>query len=235
MHIAVLVTNTDWSDFAAAHPRDGAKMAAMLHRLRRDWQVTAFDLTQGAFPPSLDGFDGVIIGGSPASVNDSDEWIEQLGPLIRGIVAADLPLFGACFGHQAIARALGGKVSHNPGGWVLGVTETEVLHPAPWMAGAPAMLRVNAAHTEQVSALPPGAEVLCGNDDCAVGAYRIGDRVFATQYHPEMTDRFLAALVEEVGPGLGAAIHDRARASLSKPPDTDLFIGWIVRFFEQSR
>jgi len=235
MHIAVLVTNTDWSDFAAAHPRDGAKMERMLHRLRPDWQVTAFDLTQGEAPIGLDRFDGVIIGGSPASVHDSDDWIVQLGPLIRGIVAAGQPLFGACFGHQAIARALGGTVSHNPGGWVLGVTETEVTHPAPWMAGAAGPLRVNAAHTEQVSALPPGAEVISANAECPVGAYRIGTTVFATQYHPEMTDGFIAAAVEEFGPELGAAVYDKAVLSLRQPADTDRFINWIVRFLEQSR
>ena len=40
--------------------------------------------------------------------------------------ALRVPLFGACFGHQAIALALGGSVEANPGGWVFGTTATEV-------------------------------------------------------------------------------------------------------------
>ncbi len=235
MHIAILVTNTDRSDFAARHPRDGEKFTAMLHALRPDWRVTTFDLTSGEYPLSLAGFDGAIIGGSPASVNDTDEWIANLGPLIRRIVADGLPLFGACFGHQAIARALGGHVAHNPGGWVLGVTETQVTKVAPWMTGTVGALRVNAAHTEQVVALPPGARVLAGNGDCPVGVYAIGTQVFATQYHPEMTDGFLAAAVEEFGPKISAQVCAAARASLSPPAETARLVDWVVRFFEQSR
>ena len=235
MHIAVLVTNTDRSEFAAGHPGDGEKFTAMLHGVRPDWQVSTFDLTLGEHPASLLGFDGAILGGSPASVNDSDAWIAQLGPLIRGIVAEGVPLFGACFGHQAIARALGGHVAHNPGGWVLGVTQTVIADLAPWMAGPTGALRVNAAHTEQVVALPSGARVLAGTADCPVGIYAIGTRVFATQYHPEMTDGFLAAVVEEFGPHLGAQVFGAARASLSPPADTARFVAWIVGFFEQSR
>ena len=44
--------------------------------------------------------------------------------LIRRLVNEDRPLFGACFGHQAIAKALGGAVCDNPGPFVLGVVET---------------------------------------------------------------------------------------------------------------
>ena len=234
MRIAVLVTNTDRSDFAARHPRDGEKFRALLRGVRPAWQVSDFDLTLGEFPDSLAGFDGVVIGGSPASVHDSDDWIAGLGPLIRQIVAAGTPVFGACFGHPAIARALGGTVADNPGGWVLGVTTTRITAQAPWMVGPATALRLNAAHTEQVTALPPGAEVLSGNDECPFGTYRIGTSVFATQYHPEMTDDFIAALVEEFGPALSPGLHAKARASLAPPADTALFAEWIARFFEAS-
>ncbi len=222
MQIAVLVTNTDRSDFAAAHPRDGEKFAAMIKRARPYWQVSAFDLTLDEFPADLSRFDGVMIGGSPASVNGCQPWIARLDPLIRDIVARRQKLFGTCFGHQAIARALGGRVAANPGGWVMGVTETRLAGP----------LRMNAAHSEQVVALPPGAEVLGGNDDCPVGFYRIGGSVFATQYHPEMTDDFMAELVAEFAPMMEPSVAGKARASLTVLADTGRFVERIARFFE---
>ena len=104
---------------------------------------------------------------------------------------------------------------------------------APWLSGPAGAVRVNAAHTEQVIDLPTGAVVLCSNDDCPVGAFRIGTQVFATQYHPEMTDAFIAAVVDTFAPKLGKTEHDDALASLTPPADTDRFIGWIVGFFEQ--
>lgn len=235
MHIAILVTNTDRSAFAARHPGDGEKFTTLLLSRRPDWRVSLFDLPQNKFPDSLDGFDGFLIGGSPASVGDASPWIARLTPLVHQIMDSGKPLFGACFGHQAIAAALGGMVGQNPGGWVLGVTEIVIHSPAPWMAGESGTVRMNAAHLEQVTVVPAGAEVIGGNAECAVGSFRIGERVFATQYHPEMTQGFIAALVEELSANLPPAVTARARASLNQPAEPDHMAGWIVRFFEQGR
>lgn len=131
MHIAVLATNTDDSPFAARHPRDVEKFRVLLHGVRPGWTVSSFDLPDGEFPVDLQKFDGFLIGGSPSSVHDEDPWIERLLSVIREAVAAGKPLAGACFGHQAIAKALGGTVGPNPGPFVLGTAETEVISPAP--------------------------------------------------------------------------------------------------------
>ena len=233
MHIALLVTNIDDSAFAARHPGDGEKFDQLLRSQRPDWRVSLFNLPQQGFPESLDTFDGFLIGGSPASVHDDAPWIARLAPLVRQIVSGGQPLFGACFGHQAIAVALGGTVARNPGGWVLGVTETTMDGAAPWMAGDGGPVRMNAAHLEQVTRLPAGATVIGGNPDCPVGSFRVGTSVFTTQYHPEMTPDFIEALVEELAPTLPPGVADRARASLNQPAERDRVAGWIVRFFEQ--
>jgi GMP synthase-like glutamine amidotransferase len=157
-------------------------------------------------------------------VHDPDPWVADLLDLIRRAFAAGLPMFGACFGHQAIALALGGAVGRNPGGWVLGRVDSE-------FEGRP--LSIAAAHAEQVTALPPGAETIGHGPGCAIGAFRMGARVLTTQYHPEMTPDFLAALVEEVAPKLPAPVAAAARASLAVPLD-DL-APRVAAFFETAR
>lgn len=234
MHIAVLATNTDDSDFASRHPRDVEKFRVLMHGARPEWKITAFDLPKGEFPVTLQEFDGALIGGSPSSVHDEDAWIERLFGLIRAGFAAGVPLVGACFGHQAIAKALGGAVGPNPDGFVLGTAETEVISPAPWMEPV-SRFRLAAAHGEQVTGLPPGAEVVGRSDGCAAAAYRIGDKVFATQFHPEMTPGFLAALVEEFAPKFPPEVGTAARASLALGAEGPRFAEWIARFFEVSR
>jgi GMP synthase-like glutamine amidotransferase len=234
MHIAVLATNTDDSDFAARHPRDVEKFRVLLHGVRPGWQVTAFDLPKGQFPEDVQGFDGFLIGGSPSSVHDEDAWIGRLFTVIREAHAAGKPLAGACFGHQAIAKALGGTVGPNPGPFVLGTAETEVVAPAPWMEPV-RTFRLAAAHGEQVTALPPGAEVVGRTEDCPAACYRIGDKVFATQYHPEMTPEFLSALVEEFAPHFTAEVGEAAKASLLHGTEGPRFAEWIARFFETPR
>ncbi|MCZ8333949.1 MAG: type 1 glutamine amidotransferase [Rhodobacteraceae bacterium] len=233
MHIGLLVTNTDDSDFAARHPRDAEKFGRLVAGVRPDWQVTAFDLPNGEFPDGLQGFDGLLIGGSPASVLDDLVWVHRLMGAIREAYAMGVPMVGACFGHQAIAQALGGTVGRNPGPFVLGAAETEIVAPAPWM-DKQARIRLAAAHGEQVLALPPGAEVIGRSEGCPVAAYRIGKRVFATQYHPEMTPDFVAALVEEFAPHFPPEVGDTARASLPGGIEGPRFAEWIARFFEQA-
>ena len=234
MHIAVLVTNTDQSAFAARHPRDAEKFTVLLKTVRPDWQVTTFEVTENVFPASLTGFDGLLVGGSPASVNDGNHWIERLSDLIRRAYAAGVPMVGVCFGHQAIAQALGGAVGPNPGPFVLGTTETTLTARAPWMPADAGRITLASAHGEQVTVLPPGAEVLGESAGCKVAAYRIGTQVFATQHHPEMTPQFLAALVEEFAPEFPPETGSRARASLAKTPEGPRFAEWIARFFEQA-
>lgn len=226
MHIAVLVANTDESAFAQGHPKDGAKFATLLQGLRPDWRVSSFSVKDGEFPGPEAQFDGWIITGSPASVHDSDAWVVQLFGLIRQIVARGDRLFGACFGHQAIALALGGVVGDNPDGWVFGAVDTV-------MEGQ--KMRLYAAHREQVLAVPEGAVVLGGNAECAVGSFAIGRSVLTTQYHPEMTHGFMAALVAEYAGKLPAEVAAQARTSLNTPADRDVIAGRMVRFFEENR
>lgn len=233
MHIAVLVTNTDESDFAARHPRDAEKFTTLIHGVRPEWTVTAFNLPKGDFPDDLQGFDGFLIGGSPASVLDDDLWIARLMEVIRTAYSIGIPLAGACFGHQAIAKALGGKVGPNHGPFILGAAETEITAPAPWMDGAK-VIRLAAAHGEQVVSLPEGAEVIGRSEGCPVAAFRISEKVFTTQYHPEMTPQFAAAIVEEFSPKFPPEVGMAARMVLAKGIEGPRFAEWIARFFERS-
>jgi GMP synthase-like glutamine amidotransferase len=234
MHIAVLATNTDDSAFAARHPRDVEKFRVLMQGVRPSWKVTAFDLPKGEFPEDVQGFDGFLIGGSPSSVHDDDPWIGRLMALIREGFAAGVPLAGACFGHQAIAKALGGTVGPNAGPFVLGTAETEVTSLAPWMEPV-ARFRLAAAHGEQVLALPPRAEVVGVTPGCPAACYRIGTSVFATQYHPEMTPEFVAALVKEFAPKFPPEVGEAARGSLALGTEGPRFAEWVARFFEQAR
>ena len=235
MHLAVLMTNTDESAFSEQHPKDGRKFADLIHLVRPDWTLEVFAVKDGVFPDSLTRFDGAIITGSPASVRSGAEWTERLLELIRAMHAAGLPLFGACFGHQAIALALGGAVGDNPGGWVHGLTRTETLARPDWARDLPDQVGLYGSHTEQVTALPEGATPLSRSEGCPVSGFAIGDTIYTTQHHPEMTPEFIAALTEELAEDLGPGRAARARASLaSGTADQQAFAETIARFFEQA-
>ncbi len=236
MHLAILMANTDESDFAHRHPMDGEKWSALLTPHCPDCRFSVFSVKDGEFPDRpLTDFDGFIVTGSPASANDDAPWVAELFETIRQVEAAKVPLMGACFGHQAVALALGGKVEFNPGGsWRFGVIKTEIHTPAPWMEGKPGPILLNAAHEEQVTHAPQGAQIFMGNEACPNGGFTIGDHVFTTQYHPEITPDFMAALIDELKDVKPAEATKTARESMALTPENALFGGWIVRFFQRS-
>ena len=231
MHLAILVTNTDLSDFAHRHPFDAEKFTVMVQSVRPDWTCTAFRVHLDEFPDSLAPFDGVIITGSPASVHDADPWVARLMDLIRG---TDLPMFGACYGHQAIAVALGGTVGDNPHGWSFGLEHSDVTNPQPWMSGLGGSFCQFAAHKEQVTELPDGAATIATAKGVPHAGFVIGKRVYTTQNHPEMTRDFFAALLEEYGPALGDTVASAAKASLANQDDNTAFAQSVAAFFEQA-
>ncbi|MEY8838028.1 type 1 glutamine amidotransferase [Cribrihabitans sp. XS_ASV171] len=229
------MTNTDESPFAQRHPKDGEKFTDLIHRVRPDWETVVYAVKDGEFPDTIEGLDGVMITGSPASVRGDAPWIARLLDLIRRMHAAGLPLFGACFGHQAIALALGGAVGTNPGGWVHGVTHNRMLDRPAWAADLPAEVKLYGSHTEQVTDLPQGARAIAESEDCSVAGFVMGETVYTTQHHPEMTHDFISALTDELADAMGPEIHARALSSLSERADMDVFAETIACFFENSR
>lgn len=234
MHLAILMTNTDESAFAQAHPKDGEKFTRLIHGVRPDWQMTSFDVKDGVFPGDINVFDGVIITGSPASVLDTDPWVARLLSLIKTVYADKIPMFGACYGHQAIALALGGAIGPNAKGWVFGQTHSTVAEVAEWMTGLPPTFPQYAAHIEAVTRLPEWARVLTTSDACDVTGFRIRSRVYTTQNHPEMTPEFIAALVAEYHDKLPEGVGEAAKASLTQEVDLNLYAETIARFFESA-
>ena len=233
MHLATLITNTDFSDFSRARPDDGEKFDAMIRSARPDWRTTPFWVCKDEFPSDINAFDGVMITGSPASVNDGAPWMAQLEVLVQEIIAARIPLFAACFGHQMVAKALGRSIIRNPNGWAHGRISFERETRAPWSGEAPAV-SLYGSHIEQVDRAPDGTTVLFSTPACPVTGFALGDTVFTIQHHPEMTQEFISDLVEEYADYVGPEVTETARSSLSAPADGAEFSQEIARFFEHA-
>jgi GMP synthase (glutamine-hydrolysing) len=127
---------------------------------------------------------GVILSGGPASVLDKDA---PLAP--KSIYEAGVPVLGICYGEQAMAQQLGGKVE---GGHhrEFGRAEIEVKKPSPlyegvWEPGQ--RYPVWMSHGDRVTVLPKGFEVLGTSENAPIAI--IGDekrKFYATQFHLEV-------------------------------------------------
>lgn len=233
MRIAILITNTDDSAFAQARPDDGVKFTDLIHMARPDWTCVSFWVCKDAFPEDITLFDGVLITGSPASTNDASPWIIRLEHLIREVIACRQPLFGACFGHQLIAKALGAPIVPNPAGWGHGLLTIRRSAQTPW-AGPEDELALYGSHNEQVGDVPIGARVVFAGAGCPIAGFAVGDSVFTVQHHPEMTHEFICDLVENYADKVGPSATEAARMSLNRHADQATFAEEIARFFEHA-
>ena len=230
--IAILLTCNDESEFARQFPDDAECFRTILEPHRPDWTIATVPVFQGIFPQHATDYDGYVITGSPASVYDTDPWIPKLMELIQAIHKDQVPLVGCCFGHQAIAHALGGEVSRNDFGWGLGISQTKFVGREEWMEPFAESLGLYAAHSEQVSRLPSGARILGTNADCPFAAITIGNHIMTTEYHPEMTPEFIRALVGHMSPRLEEEVVEAALAQLDDEADGELFAGWMANFLD---
>jgi GMP synthase-like glutamine amidotransferase len=240
LKLAVLLTNTDTSGFSKRFPDDGQKVVAKLRTLRPQWQYEVVSVKDGLFPSSVHDFDAYVLTGSPASVNDDEAWIHRLMVFVQDLDAARLPMIGLCFGHQAIAKALGGKVgrptSTENAGWGLGFARTEFVETMAWMKPPQPSVKLIASHGEQVLELAPNTRVIGKNAFCPVASFAKGKHIFTTEYHPEMSIQFMGELVDYLSNKLPGEVIANAKQQLSdtSSDDSDLFIRWIVQFIENN-
>ena len=233
--IAILDTCIDHAEFAQRMPNDGDKFKELLQPLRTDWVFDVVLVKDGVFPKTPNDYDGYVIIGSPMSVNGPEPWIAELLEFIRQVESAQTPMFGACFGHQAIAKALGGKVEKSKRGWGLGVANTHFTKSASWMRPKLTDVELFAAHQEQVTQLPATAEILGCSEHCPVGAFHIGSHVFTTEYHPEMSHEFMTAVIDNLASYLDDETLRRSKKSMTIPTQGKEFAHWIVNFLDQEK
>jgi GMP synthase (glutamine-hydrolysing) len=126
----------------------------------------------------------VIFSGGPASVLDKDA---PLAP--KAIYEAGVPLLGICYGEQAMAQQLGGKVEaghHREFGRAeVTVTEDTPLFADVWLKGQ--KYPVWMSHGDRVTELPKGFKVLGTSPNAPIAI--IGDderKFYATQFHLEV-------------------------------------------------
>lgn len=233
-NIAVLLTNTDTSEFARRYPNDAEKVIARLKAVRPDWRYQAYMTRDGELPTALAGLDGVVITGSPASVNDDAAWIRATEAFVQALRRDAVPTIGLCFGHQLLARALGGCVERADD-WGLGVGQVRFQSAEPWMHPPQGQVTLFAAHQDQVTQLPDGARLLGGSHFCPNGCYMVGDSLLGIQYHPELDRAFMRALLDHIEPHMPPGVVQRARPQIEQPVDADLFFEWMARFLEMPR
>lgn len=191
---------------------------------------------QGQFPDSNTQVDGWITTGSKCGANDDADWIGQFSDVIRMLWQTRQVLVGICFGHQMIAKALGGRVERSTLGWGLGAYPTVLEQQEPWMTPwHSSSLQLLASHQDQVTELPPQGRVLARSGFCPIYMMQVGDTFLGIQGHPEFSRAYSADLLATRRDLFTFERLQAARHSLRGAVD-DLLVGrWILNFIQQAK
>lgn len=182
------------------------------------------------YPDRPEDYDFFITTGSRASVYDDLPWNPPLFDFIRRLDRERRKLIGICYGHQAIAVALGCRVERSPRGWGIGLSHNRVITHPPWMNPPLDELRILVSHQDQVIDLPEGAEIIATSDHCPNYLVQWNDHFLSIQGHPEWCRDYAGALIEVRRERYPKGLADRAIGSLGEEPDNRAFGRWVVAF-----
>jgi len=159
----------------------GSPHAARNFRRELDADLAEFDVTCRELPSGFD-YDGFVVSGSRSSVYDREEWQAPLREWVNEALERDIPALGVCWGHQFLADVLGGSVE-DMGEYEIGYRKVERVGDSALLDGLDDAFTVFTTHSDTVTELPEGAELLAEND-YGVHGFRKGG-AFGVQFHPE--------------------------------------------------
>ena len=193
-------------------------------------------ISQGASFPELEEVDALLVTGSAAGVYEAHDWMNPLLNYIQRAAAKGVPQIGVCFGHQAVAKALGAKVEKSDKGWGLGRHVYDVCERPDWMGDfADDTFSLGVSHQDQVLSLPPGASVVARSDFCPYAVLDYGSvPAISFQGHPEFSQGFCCALYNvRRNTAFSAERVDDACGSLDTPVDNSLVGKWMANFLRR--
>ena len=194
-------------------------MIQLFNHVPNDIEFRSFHVRNGIYPEYLDECDAYLITGSKSSAYDDEPWIHQLSDYIKTLYQHNKKMLGICFGHQLIAQSLGGKTELAPQGWGVGVHNYNVNPNANLHKTLPSLeaeFSLLVSHRDQVTMIPPQAQLVASSEFCPYAAYIIDNRVLCFQGHPEFTPAYANELMQARKDIIEKPVFEKGQSSLQE-------------------
>jgi GMP synthase-like glutamine amidotransferase len=142
-------------------------------------------------------------GGMQADEDERYPWLRPAIDVLAEGLERGVPTLGLCLGGQMLARAAGGAVGPaEQAEWGFREVQlTDAGRQDPLFAGQPEALQVFQWHSYSFG-LPPNAVALARSPVC-LQAFRVGDRAWGLQWHPEVTSETVLDWAHKAAPAPG--------------------------------
>ena len=159
----------------------GSQYTQLIARRVRELNVCSKIIPYNKFQNLSQNVKGVILSGSPCSVNDVN------APAIKlEILRKKIPLLALCYGAQLISHKLGGKVAASDSR-EYGRSQLSIISTNSLFAKVEDQSQVWMSHGDTILELPPNMTVNASTDDVHVAAFSIDNEdTFGLQFHPEV-------------------------------------------------
>lgn len=160
----------------------GSQTTQLIGRRVRELNTYCEIVPYDKFPYDDETVKGVILSGSPFSVNDKDSFKPDLSR-IRG----KYPVLGICYGAQYLAYSSGGKVEKSDSREYGRAHLAKIKTGTPLFDGLSEGTQVWMSHGDTITELPESFEVIASTSDVEAAGYKVkGEETWAVQFHPEV-------------------------------------------------
>lgn len=160
----------------------GSQTTQLIGRRVRELNTYCEIVPYNKFPENTAGVKGVILSGSPYSVNDKDAFKADLSG-IRG----KFPVLGICYGAQFLANTSGGKVESADSREYGRANLSFANNTDPLLKDIESGSQVWMSHGDTITVLPSSFNIIASTSDVKAAAYHIeNEQTWGVQFHPEV-------------------------------------------------
>jgi GMP synthase-like glutamine amidotransferase len=230
MRIGILKTDEVREEFVDEFGQYPDMFMDLLRNADPGLEFAVYDVEKGVYPGDIDDVDAYLITGSKSSVYEDKAWIHRLEDFVRELHRQRKQIIGICFGHQMVAKALGGKTEKSDKGWGVGRHGATFSVQPGWHDGDGPEFHLLVSHQDQVVEPAPGSEVLAGSEFCENAVVQLEEHILTFQGHPEFVPDYSENIMKLRREMIGEDNYHEGMASLERPLDRDRVAQWIVNF-----
>ncbi|MDR2913350.1 MAG: glutamine-hydrolyzing GMP synthase [Tannerella sp.] len=160
----------------------GSQTTQLIGRRIRELNTYCEIVPYNKFPENDPTVKGVVLSGSPYSVNDANAFKTDLSGIRK-----KYPVLGICYGAQYLAYSSGGKVE-SAGSREYGRAHlSELDENNPLFKNIQAGTQVWMSHGDTITELPETFRIIASTGDVKAAAFNIaGEPTWGVQFHPEV-------------------------------------------------